>query len=281
MSDMRISVGFLTHGDNPWLAAAVFSVLNQSVKPYEVIVIDRGEGGYIETELMEVAEVAKRLGIQFIYRTGTPGPTSYGRKETYKCAGGDAVLFADDDQLYHFDFIKEAVRAFKQDGGRATVVIGRPVQIHDMGKFSSVKAPFSELTKGYADLKAPKDVCFDGLAPLSPKSIIEYTWTYGGTILLRNIWKPEDFFDDYINEAWDVGEDPVMVLKALFLSFGNRPHPGPKTKMGCYGLMNKRMVAFHLRRRPSLYAGGQVIIENAARKWGFIKTGQTQWTEGT
>ncbi|MBN1867487.1 glycosyltransferase family 2 protein [Candidatus Sumerlaeota bacterium] len=109
MSDPTTSVIVPTYNRPNDLSACIASLLAQTLRPTEIIVIDDGRpAGFPHRPECEEA------GIRCIYRTKeVPGLTA-SRNLGIRLASGDVVFFLDDDVVLCPDYIDEIVRVYRE-----------------------------------------------------------------------------------------------------------------------------------------------------------------------
>src|SRR5665647_867229 len=111
----RVSVIVVTYNRPKDVREAVESLLNQSVKPFEVIVIDDGSNPPSSTKfLTENLKV-----IRFDQEVGLVNARNYG----VNIAKGECIAFIDDDAVAEKNWVKEI-----QKGLESADVIGGPIK---------------------------------------------------------------------------------------------------------------------------------------------------------
>jgi glucosyl-dolichyl phosphate glucuronosyltransferase len=112
---MRVSVVIPTYYRNVELAQCINSILEQTVKPMEVIIVDDTP---IETirQLVEDYKVkAKMIGVDLIYiKNPKERSISIARNTGAKIASGDIILFVDSDIVLNLDYIKGLTKTYRE-----------------------------------------------------------------------------------------------------------------------------------------------------------------------
>ena len=97
---MKISIIIPTYNRAKFLLEAVNSVFNQTVKPFEIIVIDDGSND-------NTKEVLENLDVKYIYQKNRG--VSSARNRGVKEAKGDWICFLDSDDIWLEDKLKEQI----------------------------------------------------------------------------------------------------------------------------------------------------------------------------
>ncbi|WP_299229772.1 glycosyltransferase family 2 protein [Sulfurihydrogenibium sp.] len=116
MTDLKISVLIPTYNRPEYLREALKSVLDQSLKPYEVIVADDNPNEEINKKNFEVAnEFAKDYPfIKYHKNEKNLGPAE-NYKNLFYLASGDLIHFLDDDNILAPYTLEELSKPFKDD----------------------------------------------------------------------------------------------------------------------------------------------------------------------
>ena len=92
------------------LKNCVKSLLEQTVKPYEIIIVN--DGNLKEPPL---EKECREAGIRYLYfKKDTPGLTA-SRNLGIKASTGDIIFFLDDDVILNPDYIEEILSVYKED----------------------------------------------------------------------------------------------------------------------------------------------------------------------
>jgi glucosyl-dolichyl phosphate glucuronosyltransferase len=111
-TEFKPSIIIPTYNRPSELRNCIQSLLNQTVKPFEIIIVDDGNLSELpfEQECMD-------SGIHYKYlKKNRPGLTE-SRNEGIKIATGDIIFFLDDDVVLFPDYIKEILIIYKSDNG--------------------------------------------------------------------------------------------------------------------------------------------------------------------
>ncbi len=103
--DQKVSVIITVYNGEQFIARAIDSVLAQTAKPYELIVINDGSKD-------GTLEVLKRYEGKIRYITIPNGGVSNARNTGIKMATGDFVAFLDADDVWHLDKLEKQLGAF-------------------------------------------------------------------------------------------------------------------------------------------------------------------------
>jgi GT2 family glycosyltransferase len=118
---LKASVIIPTYNRPGDLADCLESIIGQTVKPLEVIVVD--DGDLKEPPLKKDCEAA---GIRYVYaKKAKPGLTE-SRNLGIKLAGGDVIIFFDDDVILFPEYVEETLRAYVENpsiGGVGGMVV--------------------------------------------------------------------------------------------------------------------------------------------------------------
>lgn len=116
--DMEVSVVVPVKNNAELLSKLLESLLNQTLKPHEIIVVDDGstDGS---------PQVAKRYGVKVLFTGGGKGP-NFARSLGVKSANGDVIAFTDSDCLPSEDWIESLVKDF-QSMSNVDIVAGTTI----------------------------------------------------------------------------------------------------------------------------------------------------------
>ncbi len=102
-----------TYNREPWLAATLDSILDQSVKDIEVIVLDDGSTDYTHELMGEYANLDKRVKyVRFMDRQGAARCRNHGNRK----ALSPLIHCADAGDMYHKIAARVAIQFFKRYG---------------------------------------------------------------------------------------------------------------------------------------------------------------------
>jgi len=119
---MKTSVVIVTKNRKDFLLRAIDSVVNQSVKAYEIIVVDDASDYDIKSVINNLNVESLKLIIN---------PKSFGgaiaRNIGAKATNGDILMFLDDDDAWQVEKIQTQLECFKNDEKLALVYSGRKI----------------------------------------------------------------------------------------------------------------------------------------------------------
>lgn len=127
----RVSIAIPCHNQSRFIAEAISSVLDQSYRNFEVVVIDDGS-------LDDSAEIAEGLGIRCV-RQARSGP-SEARNAGFRATTGDFVVFLDGDNRLHPYALEANLHSF-EDQPQSAFVGGRYGYIDELGAPYAGKIP--------------------------------------------------------------------------------------------------------------------------------------------
>ncbi|MDI6742382.1 MAG: glycosyltransferase family A protein [Smithella sp.] len=123
MRQFNVSVIIPTFNRPVFLAEAVKSILNQTCRALEIIIIDNGSGPEQWSKLSTIGTLDDSIILVHLQSNKGPG---YARNLGISISKGDWILFLDDDDILSPDFI-EACFASLEFETNAEMVIGRAV----------------------------------------------------------------------------------------------------------------------------------------------------------
>ncbi|MBI5195721.1 MAG: glycosyltransferase family 2 protein [Nitrospirae bacterium] len=108
----KSSVIIPTYNRPEELKNCVKSLLEQTVKPYEIIIVDDGNLKELPFE-----KECKEAGIRYLYlKKDTPGLTA-SRNLGIKASTGDIIFFLDDDVVLYSDYTEKILAVYEEDAG--------------------------------------------------------------------------------------------------------------------------------------------------------------------
>ncbi len=108
---MKISVVMPCYNAAPWIGAALNSLLNQTLLPAEIIVVDDGSGD-------DSAEIAERFGPPVRVLRVANGGAALARAKGADLASGDALMFMDADDLIAPETLAALAACLREHPGR-------------------------------------------------------------------------------------------------------------------------------------------------------------------
>lgn len=109
---MKISCIIPTCDRNDFLRETIVSVLNQTIQPFEIIIVNNGGGEVILPDDLKI----KVKIFNIMHYAGAAQARNFGAS----VAQGDYLAFLDDDDLWHQDYIKNILQSIGE-GGRCVV----------------------------------------------------------------------------------------------------------------------------------------------------------------
>lgn len=135
---IKVSIAIPTKGRSSEIIETVRSLIQQSVEPFEIIIVDQND-----PPLFELDEYLKTIKNLKHVRNHQPGLVR-NYNECLKQARGDVVLFLDDDITANPDLVKNIIKAFESDeklgavAGRVENRVGDlpPTEIKKVGHYN-------------------------------------------------------------------------------------------------------------------------------------------------
>ncbi len=126
-----VSVIIPTFNRPAFLVEAVKSVLNQTVRPEEIIIVDNGSASEFGAELSRIAHLHSSLSLIRLPSNKGPGCA---RNIGLAKSNGDWILFLDDDDVLSPDFIESCFESLRREKNAEMIITravcftkGRPV----------------------------------------------------------------------------------------------------------------------------------------------------------
>jgi GT2 family glycosyltransferase len=111
----KISIIIPTYNRPEELKNCIYSLLMQTVKPDELIIVDDGN-----LPELPIGKECKESGIEYIYyKKDTPGLTE-SRNIGIKLASGDIIFFFDDDTVMSPDYLEKILQVYTNDQKKLT-----------------------------------------------------------------------------------------------------------------------------------------------------------------
>ncbi len=118
-----ISVVIPTYNRQEELKNCIQSIVSQSIKPKELIIIDDGD-----LQTIPLEKECTQEGIECIYfKKDEPGLTE-SRNKGVALASGDIIQFFDDDVILRDDFFKEILEVYERDGNHSVGGVGGVIE---------------------------------------------------------------------------------------------------------------------------------------------------------
>ena len=115
---MLVSIIIPTHNSEKYVFETIISVLNQSYKTFEVIVVDDCSADNTINEIKKIQEKDKRIKLFSLYskkNIKASGSGSKARNYGIKKSKGDLIAFIDSDDLWEKDKLKLQVKSFSKN----------------------------------------------------------------------------------------------------------------------------------------------------------------------
>jgi len=203
---LEVSIIIPTYNRPSDLKECVRSILGQTTKPRELIIVD---DGYLEE--LPFKNECETCGIRYIYhKKDTPGLTR-SRNIGVKLAKSDIIFFLDDDTVLFPDYVEQIMRVYQADSEELIGGVGgaianyKPVRL-EQGIRKLVDVFF--LVSGFDEGKVlPSGFCTNYGSSWSPlANIREVDFLSGGVVSYRrNIF--DEFMFDQRYEDYGLGED--------------------------------------------------------------------------
>lgn len=235
---MKFSIIIPTRNRVDCLRRLLYSILEQTILPYEVIVVDDSDNLETKNLVKQLSSLffEKGINLRHIMPKENPRSISRARNLGAKEAEGDIVIFLDDDVIIERNYLKEILQVFKEKPN-ALGVQGIVANTQYSHFWNSIK-------KIFFYWHAEKDKC--RMLPsgkttfaYAPNGIISCEWLFG----LSVAYKKEVFNEFSFNEklvSYSLGEDkefsykihkkyPGSLLLTPFARVYHHPPPSEKT----------------------------------------------------
>jgi len=166
MKTASVSVIIPTYNRPAYLEQAVSSVLGQTVRPCEILIIDDGSA---DKYRLEIDRIGVRHPMIHLHRFSKNRGRSAARNMGIAVARGEFLVFLDDDDLLHPRYLEGSLEYFKK-GPAAEAVFCR---VKSFGK----KRPWNPLQLGVLIFECG-GIDSEHLRPFLPRSILDMTDLY-------------------------------------------------------------------------------------------------------
>ncbi len=224
---MRVSVIIPTYNRSNDLAELFESLLKQSYKPIEIIIVDDTPNDSVKKLCEEYKHKLDEQGINLVYlRNPRERSAAIARNIGIEKARGDILLFLDSDVVLFSNYIEELVRVFKEKPN-ALCVQGYIVNINiRKDKLNFLRDLFNRIFHSY--YRYPKDSCKLFEYPSSLSKIIECEWLSGANFACRREVFNELKFDENL-KGYSFMED-VLFSHKLYRKYPGRLFITPYAK---------------------------------------------------
>ncbi|MCI4626322.1 MAG: glycosyltransferase [Candidatus Magnetoovum sp. WYHC-5] len=247
------------------LKNCIESLLKQTVRPTEIIVVDDGN-----LEELPLASQCKEANINYIYyKKDKPGLTE-SRNRGIKLSHGDIIFFFDDDVILYDSYIEETLKVYKEDKTGAIGGVGgmitnqKPVtMIHGIRRILEMFF----LVTGKEGKVLPSGFCTNFGSTLFPiKKITGVDFLSGGVSSFRKEVFNEFTFDTDTYLNYGLGEDKDFTYRV-----------SNKYKL----IFNPAAKVLHMEAtsmRPEHFKKSKMmIISNYVFFKRYVKTGPLSW----
>ncbi|MDA0195298.1 MAG: glycosyltransferase family 2 protein [Bacteroidetes bacterium] len=107
-----LSVIIPTFNRTKFLTEAVISVLEQTVLPHEILIINDGSSPEFEHDLEKIASLSPLIEL---INNDTQKGVSFSRNQGIEAASGAFISFLDDDDILEMNFIKRGIAEFNEN----------------------------------------------------------------------------------------------------------------------------------------------------------------------
>jgi len=109
-TELKASIIVPTYNRPAELRNCIKSILKQTIKPFEIIVVDDGDLSELPFE-----KECREAGIQYIYIKKTAPGLTKSRNEGIKVSRGDIIFFFDDDVILYPAYMEEILTVYQTD----------------------------------------------------------------------------------------------------------------------------------------------------------------------
>jgi cellulose synthase/poly-beta-1,6-N-acetylglucosamine synthase-like glycosyltransferase len=209
---MNVSVVIPTYYRSYDLFRLFESLLQQSVKPVEVLIVDDTPTTVIKHLCEEYTPIFNIVGIVLLYikRQGFQRSISMARNLGAKTAQGDIVIFIDSDIMLYPDYIGKILSIFRKNP--KTMGVGAWFSPSTARQVSARGIRYQSnqtLLKIFALERDSRDSCRNFEYPLVLSRTIHCQWLLGGSMSLRRSVFNEFQFDENL-KGYSWGEDFLL-----------------------------------------------------------------------
>ncbi|MEM1581502.1 MAG: glycosyltransferase family A protein [Candidatus Bathyarchaeia archaeon] len=204
------------------------SIIIQSYKPLEVIIVDDTPSNEIKNLCEECKAKFANEGINLIYiRNPRERSAAIARNVGTKISRGDIVLFLDSDIILSSDFIDNIIKVFREKP-QALGVQGYMVNIMNKRRkrYDLIRDAFNKVFHAY--YRYPRNSCKLFEYPANLTEIIECEWMSGSASAFRREIFDEFRFDEGL-KGYSFMED-VLFSHSIFRKYPGRLFITPNAK---------------------------------------------------
>lgn len=134
-SSPRVTVITPAYNVEKYIREAIYSVLNQSCRNFEYLVIDDGSSDGTAQEIMDCIRADNRARLITQDHAGSSGARNRG----IASARGDFVAFLDGDDRWHRDFLHEQLALIRRLGPEVAAVFARARVMSETGRIFTLR----------------------------------------------------------------------------------------------------------------------------------------------
>ncbi len=211
---MRISVVIPTYNREEHLNNCLFSLLNQTKKPFEILVIDNSKTSFVKKIINNLENQFKKQNVYLYYFKNSVNSGAIARNLGASKTKGDLVAFLDDDVLLDSNYYEEIEKVF--------VKYPYALGVHGYNKL--VNNAYEEMTNSFLHRLSDKFVkffmissyyeesqsrvlpslCVTNPIPTSFNSIIQSEWvsTCAG-VFSKKVFSKYHFDNQFMKYSWN------------------------------------------------------------------------------
>jgi len=251
---MKVSVIIPTYEGAKTLKYCLNSILYQTVKPLEVIIVDDSVTDDVRQLVYEVKDKFKEEGIELVYlnrRNKKYRSAARARNEGAKVARGDILLFVDDDVILNKRYLESVLEVFRTK----SKALGVQGLITNFPEPSPLKRAFCKVFRlGTSEPDRSGWLIY----PYPLTKVIRCCWLSGSNMAVRReVFKFLKFDENLL--FYSYGED--ILFSWTLSSLGGRLYATPKAKVF---LINRSV-------RESLNPKARELILTAYRAYLWIR----------
>jgi glycosyltransferase involved in cell wall biosynthesis len=229
---MKVSVIITTYYRPKDLSELLDSLLRQTVKPLEVIVVDDTPSNIIEELCAKYRDKFKRFDIKLVYvRNYKERSAAIARNIGVSIATGDIILFLDSDIILYFDYIENLryiFRSIPKALGAQGWIVTKNVKLRKQITYL-LKFYTSNLFKGLFMIQhSAKDSCKYSEYPMILTKILNCEYLHGSNMALRREIFRQFKFDENL-KGYSYMED-FLLSHSIYKKYPNSLYITPYAK---------------------------------------------------